>query len=38
LPNRSNIAWHDQPMANAAMIEAGSLIMNQLHRDSRAIV
>jgi hypothetical protein len=27
LPNRSNIAWHNQPMANAAMIEAGSLIM-----------
>jgi hypothetical protein len=27
LPNRSNIARHNQPMANAARIEAGSLIM-----------
>ena len=25
--NRGNITWHTQPMANAAMIEAGSLIM-----------
>jgi hypothetical protein len=34
LPNLSNIAWHNQPMANAAMIE----VMNQLHSDRRAIV
>jgi hypothetical protein len=27
LTNRSNIAWHNQPMANATMIKAGSLIM-----------